>query len=315
MSLPGAAENHAPTRQPDLGRLGWGLIVLGSAMASTAVLGPLVSGMIVYRTSPTSLNQILGVDATVLCVAAPVSVVLGVLVVRGRHDLVPLGTAPAVFAAYSYPQLAVGNEFLHRPGNVERFFPLLAAVFVLAMAVAIGIWTATSYDEAPPGSPRADRVAGVTLLAIAVFVVAGLHLPGYLDAISAHPTTVGYLTSPTAFWLVKFMDLGIVVPAAVAVGVGMLRRRAWARRPMYAIVGGYALLGISVAVMAVVMWLTGDSDGSLGMVLTSGIAASALVTLAGYLYRPLLVRRGAGTFVPRGHAGRPCARASSRREP
>lgn len=39
------------------------------------------------------------------------------------------------------------------------------------------------------------------------------------------PAGVQYLSSPTAFWLVKFMDLGIVVPSALAVGIGALRHR------------------------------------------------------------------------------------------
>ncbi|HZJ06183.1 MAG TPA: hypothetical protein VFD59_12030 [Nocardioidaceae bacterium] len=150
-------------------------------------------------------------------------------------------------------QLIVGNEYLDRPGNVERFFPLLVGVFVLAVAAAIGAWTLSAADPLPVSSSRDDRVAGVALLGIAAFIVLRLHLPGYVDALSDNPSAVGYLSSPTAFWLVKFMDLGIVTPVAVTVGVGMLGRRSWARRPMYAIVGGYALLGTSVAAMAGVM--------------------------------------------------------------
>jgi O-antigen/teichoic acid export membrane protein len=87
------------------------------------------------------------------------------------------------------------------------------------------------------------------------------------------------------------MDLGIVAPIAVTVGVGMLQGRRWARRPMYALVGGYALLGLSVVAMAVTMYLAGDPDGSLIMVLASAAAAATLVGLACFLYRPLLARR------------------------
>ena len=126
------------------------------------------------------------------------------------------------------------------------------------------------------------------LLTIAGFIALALHLPTYLDTVSGSPTDVGNLTSPTAFWLVKFMDLGIVVPAAVVVGVGMLRGRRWAVRPMCALVGGYALLGSSVAAMAVTMLVAGDDDSSLAMVVASCRAALALLGLAAYLYRPLL---------------------------
>lgn len=267
--------------------VGVALILLGLAIVTCVVLGPLVLDLMVYRVSQSARRQVVGVDATGLFAVAPWSIAVGVAVLRGRGGLVPLGLAPAVFAAYTYSQLFVGNEYLHRPGNIEKFSPLLLATFVLALAVIVGVANVWSTVPLPRTSPRADHVAGVTLLLIATFVVLGIHLPSYLDAVSAHPTGQGYLADPTVFWLVKFMDLGVLTPAAVTVGVGMLRRRPWARRPMYAIVGGYALLGTSVAAMAVVMYVGGDPDGSLAMVLASGVAATALVLLAGSLYRPL----------------------------
>jgi hypothetical protein len=282
LAVPGAA---SPVRW-----VGVALVLLGVTIATCVVLGPLVLDLMVYRVSQSARRQVIGVDATGLLVVAPSSIAVGVGVLRGRRNLLPLGLAPAVFAAYTYSQLFVGNEYLHRPGNIERFSPLLLATFVLASAVIVGVTGTWLRMPLPRTSPRADRVAGVTMLLIAAFVVLGIHLRGYVDAISAHPTSQGYLADPTVFWLVKFMDLGMLTPAAVTLGVGMLRRRSWARRPMYAFVGGYALLGISVLAMAVAMYVSDDPDGSLAMVLSAGIAASALVLVAAYLYRPLFTR-------------------------
>ena len=39
-----------------------------------------------------------------------------------------------------YSQLILGNEYLHRPGNIERFFSLLLAMFLLAATVAMRRW-------------------------------------------------------------------------------------------------------------------------------------------------------------------------------
>jgi len=269
-------------------------VALGCSIALCSLLGPLALGLIVYRTSVAAERQIVGADAAGLFVSAPVSIAIGVLLLRGRREVAVLGMAPAVFAAYTYMQLAVGNEFLHRPGNVEKFFPLLVAVFVLAGAVAVGAWTVSSRLPLPVTSRRLNHVAGATLLGVAAFVAIGLHLPTYLDAVSGLPVNVGYLGSPTAFWLVKFMDLGLVTPVAVAVGIGLLRDRAWARRPMFAIVGGYALLGVSVAAMAAVMLLADDPDASLGTLAGSVLTAALLLALAGTLYRGVLVRPGRG---------------------
>jgi hypothetical protein len=108
----------------------------------------------------------------------------------------------------------------------------------------------------------AAAVAAVATLGPLVFDVLRYRVapPNYLDAMRDHPGTVQYLSSPTAFWLVKFMDLGIVVPAAIAVGVGALRRRPWARKPVYALLGGSTLI------------------------------ATLLAAVTGYAYRPLLRR-------------------------
>jgi hypothetical protein len=273
------------------GLLGTGLLVLGAAVGAVAVLGPLVLDVLRYRVSPTSLNQIVGGDAAALAVVVPVTVAVGVLAIRGHPAAPVLALAPSVFVAYTYTQLILGNEYLVRPGNVERFFPLLLGVFVLAGAVALRAWPGTR----PPISAAAERTAGVLLLVIAAFVVVGLHLPNYLDAMRDHPSSVEYLSSPAAFWLVKFMDLGIVGPAAVAVGVGALRHRPWARKPLYALLGAYTLIGASVAGMAITMAARRDPGASAVTVVGSTVLTVLLAGVTAYVYRPLF-RRPATTL-------------------
>jgi len=266
--------------------LGIGTLVLGTAVATVAVLGPLVLNVLRYRTSPTSLNQIIGADAAALTVVVPVTILAGVLALRGHPAAPALALAPSIFVVYTYTQLILGNEYLSLPGNVERFFPLLLAVFILAGVIALRAWRAPS----PVTSATADRTAGVLLLVIAAFVVLGLHLPNYLDAMRDHPTTIGYLSSPTAFWLVKFMDLGIVVPAAVTVGVGALQRRPWARKPVHALLGAYTLIGASVAGMAITMEARHDPDASAVTAIGASLLAVLLAGVTAALYRPLFRR-------------------------
>ena len=122
---------------------------------------------------------------------------------------------------------------------------------------------------------------------MAVFVVVGIHLRPLMDALSDQPTGAEYLALPTTFWVVKFYDLGIVAPAALAVGIGLLRRQSWARKPAYGILGGYVLLAWSVAGMGWSMMLSADPHASLGVALgMSGLAAAGTV-FAYFLYRPL----------------------------
>ncbi len=104
-----------------------------------------------------------------------------------------------------------------------------------------------------------------------------------------------YASSPTPFWLVKLMDLGIIVPAALAVGCGLLRGASWALKLMYLLLTGYTCLAFSVTAMAVVMLVNGDPDASVALAAGFGVFALGFLALTVGLYRPLLVRSPFGS--------------------
>lgn len=274
------------------------LLGLGAAMVAAVVLGPLGMDRLVYRTSPTTLNQLLGSDAAALLVGAPLAWVAALLVARGRPAGPLLATGVGAYAAYTYSQLIIGQEYLRLPGNVERFFPLLLAVFVLAEAVIVLGWRAIPSDLPDP-SRSLERVTGGVLVAIAAFLLLGLHLPTMLTAWSDPWSMTEYASAPTPFWLVKLMDLGIVVPAALTTAVGLLRGRLWARRVMYPLLTGYTCLASSVLAMATVMLVKDDPDASLGLATGLAVFTVSLVALLCAWYRPLLGE------APSEHAPRP----------
>jgi hypothetical protein len=264
-----------------------GLACLGGLVIVYAILGPLVLDAIHFRTSASGLNQIRGGDLAALVVVAPACLAVAWLAWRGHRAAPVLALAPATFAMYTYSQLILGNEYLHLPGNVERYFPLLLAMFILAGAIMLRCWGQVRPETLPELSPRLRTGSGILLVIIGVNVVLGIHLPGLVDALGDQPSAAPYLDTPTAFWVVKFFDLAIVAPAALTVGIGLLRRQRWARKPAYAILGGYVLLGWTVAGMAWSMLMNSDPDASL----TQAIGISALVgagaVFACFVYRPL----------------------------
>jgi hypothetical protein len=273
--------------------LGLSSIVLGCVVATTALLGPWGFGVIRYRTSPTTLNQVVGGDAAAFVVVAPIAIIAGILVLR-RHPAGPvLALAPSVFVVYTYTQLIVGEEYLRLPGNNERYFPLLLGGFILAGATAVAAWRDLDIAALPPVSTRLGRAYAVVLGVVATYLVVGLHLPSFVDAMRDVPTRTEYVSSPTPFWLVKLMDLGILVPVAAVTAVGLWRRSARALALAYAVVGGFTLLLASVTAMAVTMYLRADPDAS-----PSAVGAFALFTLvfaglAAGLYRPLFADQAA----------------------
>ncbi len=288
---------------------GVGLLLLGSVIAARSLSGPLVTGAIRYRTSATTLNQITGGDAAALLIVAPICLAVGVLALRGHPAAPVLALAPALFATYTFTQLIVGQEYLRLPGNNERYFPLLYSGFVLGGATAVAAWRRIDPAKLPVTSRRLDRVAAGVLFAVVLFLV-GQHLPTLVDALRDTPTRTEYVSSPTAFWLVNLMDLGIIAPVALASAVGLLRGAAWARTPMYAIVGAYALLGASVTGMGVTMVRNGDPDASPTGAAGFAVFTLAFATLAFILYRPLFRadRRRTGSAAGRGTAATQPAR-------
>ena len=263
------------------------LALLALGMAVSAVLGPLVLGLLQYRTSPTTLNQLEGSDAAVLFVVVPVTLLAAALAVR-RHPAAPaLAAGIGVFAAYTYAQVIIGQEYLRLPGNVERFFPLLLAVFVLAEAAVVLGWRSLP-SELPALGRRVRQVAALALFFVALFLVVGLHLRTMLLAWRDPAQMTEYASSPTPFWLVKLMDLGIVVPAALAAGIGLARGAGWALRVAYPLLTAYTFLGLSVTGMALLMNLRADPDASVGLAVGFGLFAAVFAGVTALLYRPLL---------------------------
>lgn len=265
-----------------------GLFILGAGAALVALLGPLAGGIIRYHTSEGAINQIIGGDVAGLLLVAPVSVFAGVLVWRGKGAGPVLALGPSVYALYMYSQLALGGDFVRYPGNSERYFLLYLGLFVVAGAIAVRAWAMIDSDRLPVTKRWVDRTLGVFFLVVAAFLAVGLHLPGLIDAWADQPTSAEYLADPAVFWLVKFMDLGIVVPGIVMAGIGMLSARPWVVKLEYAAVGWAALLGSSVAGMAIVMQITGDPAASVANTVAFGSFAAIALAMAAVVYTPLL---------------------------
>jgi hypothetical protein len=290
-----------PARPADIGRpwLAAGLVLLGIGAALVAVLGPLVTGVIEYHVSETAVNQIVGGDVAGLVLVAPVSIIAGILVWRGHLAGPVLALGPAVCGLYMYSQLALGNDISRYAGNSERFFPLYLGLFVLAGAIAVISWRTIDTANLPAVLKRLNRLFGWFVLVVAFFLVVGLHLPGLADAWADQPSGTEYLADPVVFWLVKFMDLALVVPALVVVGIGVLRDDAWVEKAKYAVAGWVALLGSSVAGMAIVMQATGEPAAAFPNTIAFIVFAGIALVLAFLVYRPL--------FAGHNHQGREVA--------
>lgn len=294
-ALPAPSSRHRSERGHQRPSKGWkssgglstALFTLALGAGLVAVLGPLVGEVIRYHVSPGASNQIVGGDVAGLLLVAPMAVIAAFLVIRGHRAGPVLALGPALYGLYMYSQLALGGDILRWPGNSERFFPLFLGLFLICGFVAARAWREVAQSELPAIGRRLDRALGTFLLVVATFLTVGLHLPGLVDAWQDQPVGVEYLADPGVFWLVKFMDLGLVVPGLVLVGVALLGGRVWDGRLRYAAASWAALLGSSVAGMAVMMQVKGDPGASAANTTAFGAFALIALIMAWLIHRPL----------------------------
>jgi hypothetical protein len=136
-------------------------------------------------------------------------------------------------------------------------------------------------------SPGIERLAGRWLLPAAAVLVFIRYPAGLADWMSARPTAQDYLAGPTFGWTIALLDLGIALPATVAVCIGYRRGFEAARRGLYAILGWYALVGTAVAAMAIAMQSRGEPSMTVGQMAFMTALGTLLVSLAAGTYAAL----------------------------
>lgn len=280
-----------PRRRPDRVLAGC-LGLLGLGLAANAVAGPLVADAVDYGLTESLHNQAIGLEAFSLAVVAPMCLVAAVLVHRTKPAGAVLALAPALYAAYMLVQYVVG------PGY-ERYPPVLLfhlGLFVLSGLVATRAWASIEIGNLPPASARLRRRRSTVVLGLAGFVVLR-YLPALVGSLGREPLTGEFAEEPGFFWSILLMDLGIVVPVAVATAVGLWRGVPHAAKALYGLVGWFALVPPSVAAMSVAMVLNDDPNASSASVALFAAAAAAFGAYAVGLYRPLL--DGARSLPPR----------------
>lgn len=284
MTQPAGRPDSLPAESTWLARLLW---VLALGLVINAVLGPFVLDIIEYRYSDSLVNQGIGLDAVALFAVTPLAIAAARLVAR-RHPAGPVvAFSPALFAAYMAPQYIVGPEYLTLPGNNERFFVFHLAIFVVAVATAIVAWRLIDPARLRPDTEGSDQRRSLVLFGVVAFIFGGRWLGGIVDLLGGDPTGVDYRENPTAYLLIGFLDLGVVVPTAVVAAVGLRRHRAWARTAAYAVIGWFALVPAAVAAMAIVMQMNDDPDATTGATVMFVVAAIVFTAAAAQLYRPM----------------------------
>jgi hypothetical protein len=170
---------------------------------------------------------------------------------------------------------------------------LLLALIVLSWSIALAAWAAL--DKRPPAPARwlARTLGSVLLLGGAAIGLAwtrqllDITIAGALSGADA----LAYADAPGAFWLVRVVDLGFIVPLCLAVGVGLWRGNPTAIKAAYGITAFMTIQAASVLAMGTVMLWRQDPTATPVLVIILAPVAAALVVftarlLASYAARP-----------------------------
>lgn len=281
-------------------------LALGIVVA--ALLGPLVTDTIRFHLPDALVVQYEGGEVVTLFVAAPLLVAAGWLWLHGARLAPALAFGPAAYVVYTFVTAIVGQEYGRYPGNAERAFLLYAALIAMGAAVAIVAVSDLLQQPAPTPSDGSRRVtAGIFLVIGAFFALAWI---GQVVQVYQGQESTEYEQGPALFWLIKMLDLGFLVPALTAIGVGLLRRSTLAIRLAYGMVTYAVCMAGAILGMGIAMWIEDDPAASMGMIaflapVTVGLALVAARMLATYRGAPVASgQRGLDSHTfGTGHAG------------
>ncbi|MBI3971916.1 MAG: hypothetical protein HY332_11555 [Chloroflexi bacterium] len=285
------------------------LILLVAGLAAAVVLGPLGLGLIDWRVSANGLNQTLGADAGMLVLVVPVALAAARLWRAGRRLAALLALGVGLATLYYTMAAVLGPDYIRYPGNNERFFLLFLGLIILSWTIAARAWAAL--DPEPPRPPRWLVRGSAAVLVLGGVVIGFAWIAQLFDiaasgGIAQASDAQAYAEAPSAFWVVRIVDLGFIVPISLAAGVGLWRGSATAIKAAYGVAAFLTLQAADVLAMGAVMLWRQDPTASPVLV----YALTPITFASGALTVRLLTSYAGGrdTATPAIHA---CARAAA----
>ena len=256
---------------------GW--LWLSIAAAIVAAVGSVI-GLAVSRIyaglTPAFLPQAIAQDIANLAVAAPAMILLAALALRGSLRAYLLWLGVLAFTVYNYVIYTFSIPF-------GPLFLLWVAVLGLCLYALIGGVTAVDHRAvvAHYTSRRAVTVVAWFLIVVAV-LFSLLWLSEDVPALlaGARPQSVTDMAVPTN--PVHILDLAFFLPAVIATGVLLLKRRPFAYTVTPAFLVFLILTGVPILITPVVQSVRGET-ANWGVVGPIGILTLALLGLLAWL--------------------------------
>jgi hypothetical protein len=254
----------------------------GLMLAFLSLMGPLFLDRIVYKTHPLVVNQLLGQDIINIVIMSPLLMIAGIcLFCKNRLSKYMLIMTPLylIYYAISY---AIGWEWMAPGylGNSEKYF--FHFVFILTSAFIFLLYSMHTFPRLVKSLFKKSELLIYSII-YAVFLVAfaGMWMKEVFMVFSSG-TTRAYEIAPTAFWLVRTFDLGVVIPLGF-MSIYLLWIRPERAYPVQYLFYGFFVTQVT-AVLAMALMMFMKKDPTFEPISTGIFVILALIVYFGFAY-------------------------------
>jgi hypothetical protein len=230
----------------------------GLVLIYLAIKGPLVLGLIKYKTAEVINNQLVGQDVVNLFLLSPILIIGGIALFLKKPVSKYLLIATPLYLIYYVFGYTVGWEWSSPSysGTSQAF--TFHFLFVLITSLIILLYTLAEFPKnAVSRFKKRGLIAYSALFSLFLVIFAGMWVQEIREVI-ATGTTRAYDIAPTAFWLVRVFDLGFCVPLGL-LSVYLLWARPNKAYPIICLFYGFFFTQIvAVNAMGWVMFLKHD---------------------------------------------------------
>ncbi|HSV41786.1 MAG TPA: hypothetical protein VLH13_00065 [Methanomassiliicoccales archaeon] len=265
--------------------VGTAAIICGAVLVIMAVLGPLGTGDIEYRVAQSAKYQLLGQDIADLVFIAPLLFIGGVMMLLGRPNAKYLLVLTPVTLMYTGLSIGIGSEWSDPliTGNVEQYTWIFMTLVIGGLFLLVGTLSMFGPVDVPDFRPKGLRTF-VIVMSLFLLLFALMWISQVVTVVDQGDLSDGsYTDDPTLFWVIRYLDLGIVIPVGFMALYLLLKQPKRAYGLVLLFFGFFATMAVSVDAMMAVQIANGDSSlGSMGPGIGIFLVLTALTFYALY---------------------------------
>ncbi len=258
--------------------------ICAGALALMAILGPLGTGTIHYRTSQSGIWQIEGGDLVNLLLITPILLIGGTLHAVRRDSSKYLLILPPITLMYTGFSIGIGQEWSNPSytGNVEDYFWLYMILVIGGLILLVASLSMFTEKDTPVFKPRSLRIY-VGVMGVFLLMFAAMWISELSQVVSTGDTSSGsYGDAPTLFWVIRYFDLGITIPLGFLALFLLLTRPERSYSMVLLFFGFFITLGTAVNSMGWVMYINEDPEFQPGSLVIFSVLG--VLSYAGLIY-------------------------------